>query len=702
MSVLKKPVFLAGLLALAAGAGRPAPAWTRGDAIRTLAAVPAWFEPNTGQFAPAVKYFSRHGAGTLLVDASGATFRAGGRSLSLAFAGASPRGPIEGVEPTGSRGSYLIGNDPRRWKQGVPHYARVRARRVYPGIDVVYYLSGARLEFDLVVAPGADPGRIRLAYRGAGPAALDAGGNLVFANGMRQDRPVAYQENASRRVAVEARYRIARSGEVHLQLGPFDPTRPLVIDPVLYSAYLGGDVTESAQAIAVDRAGNVWITGSSASTIDLPPEQNAPIQDKPAGKRDVFLARFSPDAAGQLSLAYWTQLGGTADDQAEAIAVDDAGFVYLAGSTASTDFPRLGAPLQTDFGGGTDAFVAMIRPADSGGDALWYSQFYGGGDTDIAYAVAVDSAGGVYIAGYTLSTTLTFADLQPTQAAGQGGYEGFLVKIAPAADKPLAFATYFGGSSTDVITALAVDAPDSIYFAGYTSSTNFPITDDGFQTQMGSGVDAFLVRLDLRYPGLDSLRYGTYLGGDGLDVVRAMKLDGAGGLWLAGYTSSRDFPVSPGAQRVALAGATDLFATRLDLARLTSPAAITYSTYVGGTDTDVLYGMTLAPGGRVALAGYTLSADFPLVGGAAAAISGPKAFVALLDPAVAGPAALVYSARFGGSFLETATGVAADAAGQLFVAGFTTSFDFPVTDGSQKRSPGGATQGFLVEVAPGR
>jgi hypothetical protein len=682
MLVMKKHFLLAGLMALSA------PAMTRPDAARTLNAVPAWFEPNTGQFEPGVKYFSRHGAGTLLVGASGATLRAGSRSLSLSFAGAAPRGAVAGVEPTGSRGAYLIGNDPRLWKQGVPHYARVRAGQVYPGIDAVYYLAGDKLEFDLVVAPGADAGLIRMAYRGAGRAALDAGGNLVFPNGMRQDRPVAYQPGPAGRVAVEARYALAAGGDVGLKLAPYDSTRPLVIDPVLHSGYVGGSLSETAQAIAVDKQGNVWIAGSSASTLDLPPGQSPPIQEKPIGKRDVFLARLSPDAAGRLSLAYWTQLGGGADDQAEAIAVDDAGFVYLAGSTASGDFPRRGAPLQTDFGGGTDAFVAMIRPVDSGNDALWYSQFYGGNDTDVAYALAVDAAGAIHMAGYTLSSNLTFADLRPTQAAGQGGYEGFLVKIAPAAAKPLAFATYFGGGSTDVVTAIAVDAPGSIYFAGYTSSTNFPTTGDGFQTEMGSSVDAFLVRLDLSRPGLDSLVYGTYLGGDGLDVARAMRLDGAGGLWVAGYTTSRDFRVTPNAHRTANAGWADVFLTRLDLARLTSPGAIAYSTYVGGADTDVLYGISLAPGGRVALAGYTSGAR------------GPKAFLSLLDPAVPGPGALVYSAQFGGTLIDAATGVAADAAGRLFVSGFTTSPDFPVTDGSQKLVPGGATQSFVVQVAP--
>lgn len=692
--------FFGGLFLFAAGAAYAAASVPQLGAQHALASVPAWFEPNTGQLGADVKYFSRHGSGTLLVGQTGAIFHNGQERLAIEFAGAGPLSRVVGIEPTGSRGSYLIGNDSRQWKRDVPHFSKVRARGIYPGIDVIYYQTGGQLEFDLLVSPGADPGRIRLSFTGAGKAMLDAGGNLVFANGLRQERPVAYQETPSGRAAVDARYVIAGNGDVKLKVARFDSALPLVIDPVLHAGYLGGNGGEQANAIAVDQQGNVWVAGSSASTLNLPSDQNAPIQDKPKGKKDVFLARLRPDALGRLSLAYWTQLGGADNDEAEAIALDNAGLVYLAGSTSSTDFPRRGTPLQADFGGKQDAFVAMIRPADSGADALWYSQVYGGNDVDAAYAVAVDAAGAVYLAGYTVSPNLPMASAAPTQAGGQGGYEGFMVKVVPAASSPLAFATYLGGSSTDVITAIAVAAPGDVYLAGYTASGNFPVTGDGLQTQIASSADAFLVRLDLNRTGLDTLRYGTYLGGNGLDAVQAMRLDAAGGLWLAGYTFSQDFPLSPNAYSSVNAGSADLFLTRFDLGKLSSPDAISYSTYVGGAGDDVLHGIALAPGGRVALTGYTVSSDFPQIGGPAPAGLGPKAFLTVLDPAKSGPAALAYSSLFGGTLIDAATGVAADSAGRLIVSGFTTSFDFPVTDGSQKLGSGGSMQSFIVSVAP--
>ncbi|MBI4873561.1 MAG: SBBP repeat-containing protein, partial [Acidobacteria bacterium] len=490
-------------LALAGSILPAAFASSRVEAERALASVPAWFEASAGRYAPGVKYVSHHGSGTLLVGASGATFRDRQGTLSFAFLGANSHGRVEGVEATGSRSSYLLGNDRRQWKHGIAHYAKVRASAVYPGVDVIYYLSGRHLEFDLLVAPGADAGQIRLAFEGAGKPKLDRDGNLEFANGMRQQRPVAYQDGEAGKQAVDARYVLARNGEIRLALGSYDTRRALVIDPILHVGYLGGDLGDIAKAIAVDRQGNVWVTGSSGSTLELP-AQVEPIQERPAGGKDVFVAKFKPDAAGKLTLAYWTQLGGSAEDVAEAITVDSAGFVYLAGSTASSDFPGAGAKLQDAHKGNLDAFVVKIWPGDAGTAALWFSQVYGGTGLDVAYAIAVDSANNIYFAGYTLSIDLPLAAATPAQAANRDGYEGFLVQVNPAASTPLAYATYLGGRGTDVITAIAVAAPGDVYLAGYTASDNFPVTDDAYQWNMRSTLDAFLVRLDLNRTGQDA------------------------------------------------------------------------------------------------------------------------------------------------------------------------------------------------------
>jgi hypothetical protein len=677
---------------------------TQAQASASLAALPGWFEPNAGQFSRATAFFSRGSSGQLLVQKRGATFHAAGRALELRWNDANAQSAPRGAAPLGARSSYFTGADPGRWARGIAQYARVEQRGLYRGVDLVYYLAEKQVEFDLVVAPGSDPNCVQFSFSGARPVHNQAG-ELVFTNGMIQRRPVAFQETADGRRAVPVSYRIAANGQVGFAVGPYDRAKPLVIDPVLYAGFLGGDSNEMANAVAVDNKGNVWITGSSSSTVTLPP-QFAPIQDAPKGGRDAFLAKLTPDSSGKLALAYWTQLGGAGNDEATAITVDDKGFVYIAGQTTSNDLPRAGAALQDNFAGETDAFVAKIRIEDSGIDALWFSQYYGGLNVDIATSVAVDAESSIYIAGYTNSGALPGSQAQVVQCCNRGGYEGFMAKILPGApSSALAYGTFLGGSSTDIIRAMTVDPAGNVYIAGYTSSEDFPVTVDAYQSGLRSGIDMFLVKLDFRKPLLDALVYGTFAGGSALDSAQAIALDAAGGVWVAGYTDSPDFPITPHAYNTGRTGETDLFLVHFDLTKGDPSQSLVYSTYLGGGSSEVLYSMALAPGGTVALAGYTYSEDFPqsTAGGRGVVPgNGADAFVLQVDPSRVGRDAIVYSAVMGGKSTDAARGIAVDARGNLYAAGSTLSADFPSSDGSTKLTPGGATQSFVIgAVAPG-
>jgi hypothetical protein len=663
-----------------------------------LAALPGWFEPNRGQFPTAVEFFSRGSEGALLVERRGATFTAGNRSLCLRWERASAAGELTGATPLPARSSYFTGADPSRWVQAVPHYAAVQARQLYAGVDVVYYLAGKQVEFDVVVAPGVDPAIVNFSFPGAGKPAQDAHGDLVFPNGMRQRAPLAYQEIGGQRVGVESAYRIARDGSVSFDIGQYDGGRPLVIDPVLHAGYLGGDQNDSANAIAVDAQGNVWIAGSSSSTVSLT-DQYAPIQNAPAGARDAFVARLTPDASGRLILTYWTQLGGTDDDEATAITVGADGFVYVAGYTASIDFPRAGASVQDAFGGETDAFAAKIRIEDSGLDALWYSQYYGGNGRDVANGVAIDSAGAIYIAGQSLSDALPGVEGVGLQCCRRGGSEGFVAKFNPGSSSSLAYGTFLGGTSTDVIHAIAVDADGNVLVAGYTSSGDFPVTGGAYQDFMRSGTDAFLVKIDPRRTLLDGLVYGTFIGGGALDSARAIALAEGGDVWIGGYTASLDFPVTPDAWNTGNSGEVDGFLARFRLSSPDPSQSLVYASYFGGRGSDIVYSIAAGSGAAVALTGYTYSDDFPLSepdGVAARPLQGAEAFMSYLDTAQSGRGALRYSAVIGGSNTDTATAIAIDRAGDLYATGYTRSANLPVTDGSTKLSPGGSSQSFVL------
>lgn len=698
--VLKKTVritilFACTLMAAALPVGA-APGLTPAAALETM---PAWFEPNHGQYEAGVRFFSRGARGTAFLEARGGSFVSGGAGVNLSFAGASPTA-LAGADPLPSRSAYLVGNDRAAWRKGVPQFRRVRGRGLYPGIDVVYYFQDRQLEFDLEIAPHADASRVRLRFHGARRLRIGPTGGLIVetAGGdLKWKPPVAWQDTPAGRVPVAARY-VASRGEVRFALGRYDRRLPLTIDPLLYTGYFGGDRNETANAIAIDRAGNVWVTGSSASSIPLPPDTK-PLQTEPKGARDAFLAKFTADPTGELRLAYWTHFGGSGDDEAAAITTDNLGFVYIAGSTGSIDFPRGGPSPQQEFGGETDAFVTQLRPDDPGGEILWFSAFYGGPAKDVANAVALDAEGNVYIAGYSTSETLAGQPTDTLQSINRGGFEGFIAKMRPGASSPLTYSTFFGGSRTDVINAIAVDAAGNVYVAGYTGSEDFPNTIDSHRDRGVNSIDTFIAKMDFRRPFLDSLLYCRYTGGGNLDVAQAMAIDRDGQIWLAGYTVSTDYPVTQHAYRATIAGGTDGFLTRYDLTRPTNEE-ITYSTYLGGRATDVIYGLALAQDGRVAVAGYTFSDDFPLLDSQppSGARAGADAFFTLIDPSRTGDAGLVFSRVVGGVYTDVATGVAVAADGTLYVSGASTSPDILVTDGSSKLTPPGSTQSFVVRA----
>lgn len=668
-----------------------------------------WFEPNRGQFAGDSLFVARTAEATVEVMRDGVRYRKGGETLGLRWAG-SRGAAAEGVGALGSKSQYFVGAR-EQWKQDVPHYAQVRAAGVYDGVDAVYYWQDGRFEFDFVVAPGADAKQVRLRVDGARGLRL-VDGELVARmseSEIRVKRPVAYQMIAGVRRAVDVKYAL-KGSEARLEVGRYDRGHELVVDPVVFGGYFGGDVLDGATSTAVDARGHVWVSGYANTTVAVTPPLT-PVQDLPNGQRDAFLAKFEPQEDGTMKLAYYTFFGGTGNDDVTKMVLGRDGFIYLAGTTESIDFPGAGNALPkvtttdtTLVTSNMDAFVVVLRPEDANGEQVWYSQTYGGIAKDVASALAVDNAGNIYVGGYTTSQALpgiTAESPSNLQGSVRGGWEGWLIKVNLFTSNALQYATFLGGNSTDVITGMAIARDQTLLVSGYTASTDFPITvDQGEKAQYA--IDGFVAQLDTNRTGLDVLRYARLVGGSGLDSPQDMKVDAEGGVWLAGYTTSTDFPVTPTAHRASPAGEADVFLMRLDLSKPLGEQ-ITYSSYLGGTGTDIAYGIALVPGGRVALTGYTLSTDFPLVDSTATGRGqAVDAFVTVIDPARPEGAALVVSRPVGGGSIDVGYGVAVAPDGGLFITGLSNSSDLPVTDGSSKVSARGAEQSFLFKVtAPG-
>lgn len=647
-------------------------------------------------FEPAADRFVSHTPGaTVTVAARGAEYRSGARRFGLRWEG-SRAAELEGGAALESYSNYLVGRR-ENWRLRVPHFGEVRAKGLYPGIDAVYYWSDGKFEFDLVLAPGADAGRAKLSFAGARRVRVKDDGSLSVETGegrFELKRPVAYQVFDGRRVPVAARFLVSRN-QVRMEPGFYDRSRELVIDPVVFASYFGGDRSDSASALAVDPFGGVWVAGTTSSTLDI---ETAPtIQVSPAGKRDNYLAKFVRTAEGGLRLSYYTYYGGSENDQVTAMTLDANGFVYLTGTTQSNDYPRAGFMLQESPGGDIDAFVTVLKPEDPFGEYVWFSGFYGGAGRDVPTSIAVDGFGAIYVGGYTSSQELPGVSGK-LQGANRGGWDAFLIRVQITAPAPLIYATYLGGDGTDSISKILVAPDQTVYLVGYTGSSDFPVTTETEHEK--NNIDVFIARIDVGRQGLDALVLGGYVQAGGLDVPAAAALSADGQIWIAGYTTSEDLPIASTAHRSTFAGEVDGFLLRVN-PNAPVESWVTYGSYLGGSSTDVPYALALGENGRVAVAGYTFSPDFPHLDSAPATpVRGADAFVTLLDTNVAGPAALVVSRTFGGSLSDAAVGVGFTQEGFLAAAGSTTSFDLPSTDESNKTTALGLDQSFIVTVAP--
>ncbi len=620
--MLRQLSWLRGSIALALALSVPRspllaePSTSAGD-TRLAAAylqVPLSFEANTGQTDPQVAFLARGvgyglfltpGEAVLSLRSGSPDAAAGPATVRLKLRGASRAPRLTGLEPLATRSNYLVGNDPARWRTDVPHFGKVRYEAVYPGIDLVYYGRQGQLEYDFVVQPGADPRQIRLDFAGADRVELDAQGDLLVRVGpetLRQHKPIVYQERDGKRETVAGAYALEGRRRAAFLLGDYDPSRPLVIDPVLtFSTYLGGGY-DAGQGIAVDTSGLVYVTGSSTWGF---PMAN-PLQGAPAGLSDAFVAKLDTVSS---SLVYSTYLGGSDYDEGLGIAVDASGNAYVTGYTKSSNFPTA-SPLQGANAGGSDVFVAELNAA---GSALVYSTYLGGNGDDTGRRIAVDGSCNAYVVGDTSS--LNFPTAAPFQPLNQGGpFDAFVVKLN-AAGSALVYSTYLGGGFNDVARGLAVDGSGSAYVTGETASLNFP-TANAIQPAYASYGDAFVTKLNAAG---SALVYSTYLGGhggyriNGEDVGNDIAVDRAGCAHVTGWTGAPDFPTVRPLDPVGTV-TSKAFVAQLNAAG----SAFKYSTYLGGgtfpfDNQELATGIAVDAARNTYVVGRTSSNYFPTV-----------------------------------------------------------------------------------------
>lgn len=687
------PVIIAPTTAPFASAN-PSPV-TAEAAEASYSNLPLSFVPNEGQLGADVLFSGQAGGFAVQFTRREArlafTGEDEGHLLGLRFLGANPAPTIIGRAPTRGKVNYLIGSDPAGWHTGLPTYGEVVYRDLWPGIDMTFRGDAGALKYEFLVAPGANPDAIRLAYAGSEGLSLDRLGNLLVATGsgpLVDSRPIAYQEIGGRRVDVGASYALAGSSRYMFALGAYDARRPLVVDPgLVYSTYLGGSGSDQGHAVAVDASGSAFVTGLAFDSTDFPTTPGA-FDVTIGGGTDAFVTKLDP--AGS-ALVYSTFLGGDNTDQGRGIAVDAAGAAYVTGFTASSDFPTTSGAFDTGYNPGLAPWDAFVTKLDPAGSALLYSTYLGGTSTDFGHAIDVDASGSAYVTGMTQSSDFptTPGAFDPTDPDSA---DAFVTKLNPAGSAPLVYSTYLGGDGADFGQGIAVDVSGSAYVTGR-GSDNFPTTSGAFDTTAGN-TDAFVTKVD---PAGASLLYSTFIGGTtgfDADVGWGIAVDGLGHAYVTGSTVSSSFPTTLGAYDSTFNGGNDAFVTKLN----PMGSDLVYSTYLGGAGADLGFGVGVDLSGNAHVTGFTDSADFPTTPGAFDPTPNGNfdAFTSELNPA--GTAPLVNSTYLGGSSVDSGNGIAVDASGSAYVAGFTSSADFPTTPGAYDTVLDGTEDAFVTKI----
>jgi hypothetical protein len=631
--------------------------------------------------------------------------------VTMQVVGGNPAPQVVGRDELPGKVNYFLGNDPHKWHTDVATYGKVEYQDVYPGINLDYYGRQGQLEYDFVVAPGADPRAIHVGFSGADDLSLNDQGDLIIHTGGQdivQHKPFVYQDVNGSRQDVTSSFVLLRNPslepatvqhgpqaaqQIGFALGSYDVTRPIVIDPVLaYSTYVGGSGSDYGNGIAVDVGGNAYITGLTTST-DFP-TANA-FQAAKGGSLtnwNAFVMKLSADG---LALVYSTYLGGSNFDYADGIAVDAAGDAYVTGTTRSTDFPTANAFQPAMKGNLSNAFLTQLS---GDGASLVYSTYLGGsGYGENGNAIAVDDAGNAYVTGVTGSTDFPTANAFQSVKGGSAQVDNAFVTKFSVDGTSLVYSTYLGGSGDgsypfgDFGFGIALDAASDAYVTGWTDSRDFP-TANAFQPTNHGYRNAFVTKFSADGAGLV---YSTFLGGNEYDRGYGIAVDLAGSAYITGATVSTDFPTANAYQPVKGGDSNNdnAFVTKLSA----DGGSLVYSSYLGGSGSGFpdYYGDTggsiaVDTAGNAHVTGTTYSTDFPTANAFQSTKNGPyNAFVAMLS--IDG-ASLTYSSYLGGSGYyangDFGSGIAVDPASDVYITGATSSTDFPTANAFQSNLKG--------------
>jgi len=608
----------------------------------------------------------------------------------LRFGGSNAVSP-EAREPMPLRSSFFIGDDPGSWRTDVPSFGEVVYRGIYNGIDLSFHTTSRGAKYEFTVRPGADLSQITLAYEGMQSLTAEGSSSVLRTElgEVRDTIPYSFQESGG-----EVSCAFAARGQLSygFECAGWDGTTTLVIDPLIFSTFLGGTQGEYGTAIKIDSSGNAYVTGYTWS-LDFPTTPGSYMEMSNAAG-SAFVTKVAADGS---SLIYSTYLGGVGIDVSYGLGLDSSSNAIVAGYTESTNFPTTPGAYNRSYQGSSGYGAVFVSKLNASGTGLIYSTFLGTGlssvlaTVDRPYSLAVDPSGNAYVAGHTSS------DRYPTTAGAydrtyNGGVNDVFLTKLNSAGGALVFSTFLGGSNSDHGMAVAVDVAGSAYVTGFTASLNFPTTGGAFQTTYRGGTyDCFVTKFNAAGSGIS---YSTFVGSSDEERAHAIAVDSSNNAYITGWTWATGFPTTGGAYDTSYNGnPSDAFVTKLNAAG----NGLSYSSYIGGIAGDAGYGITVDSGGIASVTGST-GGGFPTAGGAYDTSYNGGTYDVFLTRFNAAGSGLTYSSYFGGTGQDEGYSVAVRNVREAYFTGDTWSSDFPTSAAAFDRVFDGARDGFVTRI----
>ena len=656
---------------------------------------PLRFEPNRGQAPANARFVARSKGFSLFAETEGLRFvSSNGDSLRMRFVAGQVPSSVTGRERQASVSHYFLGNDSKNWRSNIENFASLEYRDLYPGVHLkLHQRPKAELEYDFIVDAGADPSSIQLEFEGAKKLSIDRNGDLLLHTSsgiLRQKRPVLYQGTQ----LIGGRFIAKGKNRIAFSVGKYDKAKPLVIDPiVVFSTFLGGNQDDQLNGMTIDPQGNIYVTGSMKST-NYPRKDGFTKSSETSGSFDAYVVKFNPAGTG---IVFSSFFGGSRDDIAQAVGIDAAGNIYVAGTTNSTDLPVTAGAFQTKNAGGFlegddgllrgDVFLFKLLPD---GSAIDWGTYFGGSLSERLSKMIVDRDGNPVLFGTTNSSNFP-ATPNAIQPLVNGGGDTFITKFSPRGNS-LLYSTLWGGSGPEDAGAITQDAAGNFYITGATSSPNYPITANAPQKVLVgvSNSDIFVTKFTSNF----AVVYSTYWGSGLNDAGTSIFVDSKGVVLVGGITNSQEFPLVKPMQSQPGRGNTDgvFFSLSADGSK------VNFSSYLGGTRTEYNTQVGGLPDGTWVACVTTESNDFPSTIDAIFPRNRGSRDMLLVKFTNDGTS-LVYSSYFGGETSDFLNAMVTDPFGNTFLAGTTDSHFFPTTRGAFQDGWQGGTDGFVVKIA---